>query len=219
MRASRPLLPGPFARPNVQSRCTPLILFVGLLGCQDRAAVDAPSAKRSAPPAAANGPARATVPSTTIAPPLNDAPPPEEPTDAKPVVVAAAIEPATAAPGATVTLIVRARIAPAWHIYASGNAGSTGMPTRLELSLPDGLEPDGDWQNPEPNVRPTSLGPEYILQGEAIFRRPLRIAAAATSGRLEAACTVTYQACNQSRCLLPVKADAAAALIVTPPKE
>ena len=93
------------------------------------------------------------------------------------------------------------------------------MPTRLELSLPDGLEPVGEWQNPEPDVRPSELGPEYILHDDVVFRHTLRVADAAPAGSLEAACVVAYQACDRSRCLLPAKIAAAAACTITPRTE
>jgi hypothetical protein len=184
--------------------------------------VEPPGAARDGGAPGAGTPRLAAEPHAQVDNPASAqpaAPPMEEPTNAKPVVAAATIEPADAAPGADVELVVRIRTAPAWHIYAAGKSGAAGMPTRLELSLPDGLELLGDWKNPEPDVRPSELGPEYILQGDVEFRHALRVTDAAAAGPLEATCVVTYQACDHSRCLLPAKIAAAAACTITPPTE
>jgi thiol:disulfide interchange protein DsbD len=117
------------------------------------------------------------------------------------VVAQAALLPAAARNGSEVELVIEARIAPGWHIYAADGPAGSGIPTSLTWKLPDGVEPAGEWQYPK-----TARGAEEqteIYEGNLRFRRPLRITERAKAGPLEIRCELTYQACNAFRCQPP----------------
>jgi hypothetical protein len=121
------------------------------------------------------------------------------------VVVAAAIFPPKAKPGDVVTLAVRFRAAIGWHIDAVEESDQTGpsVPTRLDLSLPAGVSPEGDWVVPEPDDFVDATGRKRIYANDVTFRRRLKIDHRQPLGTIELPCTVSYQACNDSRCTRP----------------
>jgi DsbC/DsbD-like thiol-disulfide interchange protein len=121
------------------------------------------------------------------------------------VVVAAGLFPPQARPGDVVTLAVRFRTLRGWHFFAVGDAGRTGpiLPTTLELDLPLGLSPEGDWELPEPEVYDGPTGRAQGYDGDVTFRRLLRIAQGQSLGIITLPLTVTYQACDDSICIRP----------------
>jgi DsbC/DsbD-like thiol-disulfide interchange protein len=125
----------------------------------------------------------------------------EEPTPNKPVVAQAALRPAVARNGSKVDLVIEARIAPGWHIYAADGPTRSAIATTLAWKLPEGVEPAGEWQYPK-----TARGAEEqaeIYEGNMRFRRPLRITERAKPGPLEIRCELTYQACDAFHCRPP----------------
>ena len=77
------------------------------------------------------------------------------------------------------------------------------MPTRLDLSLPAGVSPDGDWILPEPEDFVDATGRKRVYTGDLTFRRRLKIGGSQLLGSLTVPCTVSYQACNETRCTRP----------------
>lgn len=136
-----------------------------------------------------------------------------EPNNSAPVSVGMAVTPAQASPGETVMLVVRAKLASGWHIYAADRKSGTTVPTSLALQLPNGLEPTGDWQYPEPELYESVLGPTYIYHDEANFLFPLRVSDDA-AGNLSISCEFSYLACNDDTCLRPTKLPISADLSV-----
>jgi hypothetical protein len=67
-----------------------------------------------------------------------------EPDREHPVVAEARLTPATLRAGEALTLVVRVRTAPTWHVYAVGGSNGPGVPTTLTLKLPKGVEAQGE---------------------------------------------------------------------------
>ena len=128
----------------------------------------------------------------------------DEPSGANPVSIGAVVVPATVGPGELVTLLVRAKLASGWHIYAADRESGPTVATTLELQLPAGVEKKGDWQCPEPELYETVLGATYIYHDTADFLVPLRVADDA-AGNLRIACEFGYQACNDDICHVPTR--------------
>ncbi len=122
------------------------------------------------------------------------------------VVVAAAIFPQTARPGDAVTLAVRFRTAIGWHVSTVESADQTGPaePTRLDMKLPAGVSPDGDWVLPQPDTCVDAMGRRRVYTDDVTFRRRLKIDHRQSMGTLVLQCTVSYQACNDTVCTRPV---------------
>ncbi|HWB13141.1 MAG TPA: protein-disulfide reductase DsbD domain-containing protein [Pirellulales bacterium] len=123
----------------------------------------------------------------------------DEPVGHKPVAAGVILAPSKLTAPDTATLLIRVKTAPGWHIYAVGQPAGTSQPTRLELSLPEGLEPDGDWVYPEA----VAGGGNAIYEGDFSFRRRLRLTEAAQPGRLKVGCQIAYQACDPFSCRPP----------------
>ena len=121
--------------------------------------------------------------------------------DAKhPIVAHAEISPATARAGETLELIVRVKVAATWHIYAVGGSHGPGVSTTLNLTLPKGVEAQGEWACPQ-SVR--GKDGQMIYEGTLEFRRRLRVAKGAAEGPIDVCCEFAYQACDPFSCRLP----------------
>jgi DsbC/DsbD-like thiol-disulfide interchange protein len=173
-------------------RCRLLAAWLALgLGCQKPPA-DGPEAAKPPWPAA-----RADTASARPAEPVLV----EEPTADNPFVAKAALRPTEGSGGDTVDLVIQARTAPGWHIYAAGESPGGAVPTSVEVRLPRGVEPAGPWQYPR--AEPGQEGQGGIYQGQLLFRRPLKITQNAQRGAIEVQCELTYQACDPFRCRPP----------------
>jgi hypothetical protein len=127
----------------------------------------------------------------------------ERPDAESPVRVTAELAPAKGRPGETLDLIVRLETAPTWHIYAAEASKGPGIPARVTLDLPEGIESAGSWSYPEPA---RSSDGEMIYEGTFEFRHRLRVKASADRGPFEVACQLTYQACDPQSCRPPTTA-------------
>ncbi len=130
-----------------------------------------------------------------------------EPDARHPVVATAELAPATGHRGQSWVIIIRVKLAPAWHIYAAEGPNGSGIPTTLELRLPDAIEADGQWSYPK-----AILGSDgqMIYEGALEFRRKLRVRPDAAAGPISVACEFGYQACNPVSCHPPTKLELAA---------
>jgi hypothetical protein len=127
----------------------------------------------------------------------------EEPTPQKPVVAGAAIAPSKAAPGQTMILVVKAKTAATWHIYAADRPTDGAIATTLKLKLPEGIATDGEWHYPTPVPNPQGEG--WVYEGDLIFYRTLKTSAGRAPGPIEVSCDFGYQACDPSSCRPPTK--------------
>ena len=120
----------------------------------------------------------------------------------QPTVAQAELSPTKIPPGGTLELILKVKVASTWHIYAVGSPQGPGVPTTLKLTLPEGVEAEGEWNCPAP-VR--SLGGQMIYEGSLEFRRRLRVAKGAAYGPIDVSCDFVFQACDPFSCQLPTK--------------
>ena len=133
-----------------------------------------------------------------------------EPSGENVVTWGAAVDKPAIAVGDVVTLAVRAKIDPAWHIYAVKGTNTTGVnvPTTLELKLPAGVEQVGDWDIPESHLISDDT---HAYDSDVVFRTQLKATAA---GSHAVSCAVGFQSCNDKMCRPPTSIDVSANLIV-----
>ena len=161
------------------------------LGCQKPPA-DAPKADHPTMPAG-----RSDTPKVRPAAPILV----DEPTLENPFVAKAELRPAARSADDTVELVIEARTAPGWHIYAVGDSPAGTIPTSVEVKLPRGVEPAGPWKYPQ--AKPGQDGQGGIYEGKLQFLRRLQITENAPKGPIEVQCELTYQACDPFRCRPP----------------
>ncbi len=137
----------------------------------------------------------AETPKTAPSNPLAD------PTEREPVVASLSVEPTRAKRGEVVAVTITVKIGRDWHINAVSDTREFAIPTKLEINLPSGMTTVGEWEIPKPDVALADSGPVYM--GEVRFTRSLKVDSSAQAGRLELACKVSYQACDDHRCLRP----------------
>jgi hypothetical protein len=123
----------------------------------------------------------------------------DDPTEDRPVVLSAVVRPAAATVGDTVTVAVRMRIAPGWHTYAAAGKTEAAVLTRVEDALPVGAKPVGAWRLPK-GLSQEGGGEHYT--GDVVFLRTVTLEAT-PPGPVEIPVTVSFQACDQERCLPP----------------
>jgi DsbC/DsbD-like thiol-disulfide interchange protein len=130
-----------------------------------------------------------------------------EPSPSEPVSPGIALVPAQVRPGETVLLVVKAKIAPSWHIYAIDEPTGVSIPTSLKLTLPEGVVPEGKWQIPEPHefemTGSTADGPTFVYDGEVSFYRQLKVSPDSAGGQMSITCDFGYQACDAATCRPP----------------
>jgi DsbC/DsbD-like thiol-disulfide interchange protein len=136
----------------------------------------------------------------------------------QPLAAGAILIPATLTAPGTTTLLIRVRTAPGWHIYAVDRPAGTARPTRLELQLPDGVEPEGDWELPEPKIGEVGSSGQLVYEGDFRFTRRLKVVETASAGQLRVGCEIHYQACDPFSCRLPesLKVEASADVVQNP---
>jgi hypothetical protein len=110
-------------------------------------------------------------------------------------------------------ILVRARIAGGHHIYGTNVVGKAFTPTRVDLALPAGIEPAGDWEAP-----PTSRAAdgEFIYTDSVVFRRNVRARPDLAPGKVRLEGELHYQACTDELCWPPKTVHLSATLTVLP---
>jgi DsbC/DsbD-like thiol-disulfide interchange protein len=123
-----------------------------------------------------------------------------------PVTASIDADPRQLRPGDPFHLIVRARIAPGWHIYAVDKPAAAASRTSLEIEVPQGIERAGEWILPQASPDATLPGDlSFIYDGAVTFRSPLRVAADAAAGEKTIRCVLEYQACDRFSCRPPTE--------------
>jgi len=133
------------------------------------------------------------------------------PTDREPVTAGLALADPTPAPGSLVVLRLRVRVAPGHHIYAPEEPAKTYTPLTLKLTLPEGWEEFGEWNEPAAAHKDG----HSILAGDLMFRRLLVVPRNAT-GAAPLSCDLKVQACNADFCW-PPRTVTTTALVSFPP--
>jgi hypothetical protein len=126
----------------------------------------------------------------------------QEPDARNPVVATAELSPDTGHPGESSVIIIRVKMAPAWHIYAAEGSNGPGVSTTLKLTLPEAVEAEGQWSYPKPT---SGSDNQMIYEGALEFRRKLRVRPDAATGPVSVTCEFGYQACDPVLCHPPTK--------------
>ena len=100
--------------------------------------------------------------------------------------------------GGNKVLVVRVKIHPGYHIYASVGQGDAFIPTTLDFTLPAGYEKAGDLQRS--SFKGYNSTGTTIYEDKAEFRQPIRGNGAGT-----AQCTLGYQCCDAHICFPPTE--------------
>jgi hypothetical protein len=137
------------------------------------------------------------APSDTFDPPAVPEPSPSEPVKA--VMACRPSGPITA------ELLVAVRIARAHYLHAEADRGGTFTPLKIETTLPQGVEFDGDWNFPTPEV-----GRVPMYRTSVLLRRSLKITSPPLSREVTG--VLRYQACNDELCWPPGKLELSAPL-------
>jgi|GEM_PF-754044 len=114
----------------------------------------------------------------------------------EPVKLSASVEPSVASAGQVVTVLFRLGIAPRWHVATKAGTAGPEVPLSLELALPNGLEPEGEWTLPKPTFDAEGHG---RYEGKVELRHKVRVTAAA-HGKTEITPSAYFQACDPSSC-------------------
>ncbi len=115
-----------------------------------------------------------------------------------------------AKPGETVMAGIQLKMNPTWHTYWV-NAGDSGMPTKIEWQLPEGITAgEIAWPVPEKDV--ASGLTTFIYRNEVWLRVPLKIAANTVSGTKEIKAKLSWLECAEV--CVPGKAEVQATLTV-----
>jgi thiol:disulfide interchange protein len=117
------------------------------------------------------------------------------------------VQPAVAAPGQTVELLVTATPAANWHIYAQGDPDpdAISQPTLIAVAEPATWPIGAVTASAEPTVKPASdFLPEQRYHSQAVtWRIPITVPADAPLGKHKFRGIVGYQTCSDSRCDTP----------------
>ena len=127
------------------------------------------------------------------------------------------LEPASAAPGATVLGHLSAQIEPGWHMYSFTPVTGANIPTTL---TPAGNSVVGGFQilQPPPKraVDPNFEKATETYEGSVTFLVKLEIKKDAAAGAAEITLRPRYQTCDASHCVPPVTKNVTATLTVDP---
>jgi hypothetical protein len=124
------------------------------------------------------------------------------PSDTNRVTAALVAHPKPARYGETITLFVKARVAPGCHIYALEDSGSKIMPTSLTNRPSHFFKPDGPWRGPQPKVKDDG---SRTLSGDILFQRRYNIVDQGIGPMFgeKIAVDLTFQVCNEALCWPP----------------
>ena len=123
----------------------------------------------------------------------------------RPVVWTASAAPAPVAPGATMTIQLKARIDQGWHVYSISQGPGGPIPTRIALAPGQPFELVGTVQGPRPDTRfDSNFGINVETYDDlATFALTVRVGANARPGTDTLAIKARFQTCNASLCLPP----------------
>ncbi len=99
-------------------------------------------------------------------------------------------------------LTLQVKILDGWHAYGSIPQGSAYVPMTVDLRLPKGFERHGEWQLPQGTLSVETPGLTTV-EGDLTYRCELRGSTDGSGSSGEVACTLSYQVCDDSSCLMP----------------
>lgn len=106
-----------------------------------------------------------------------------------------------AAPGDSFDVVVQVRMSRNFHIYAGNDTNSPNIPTTVNLTLPNGLKPTGEWTN-SPAAVQSKDGP-LIYTNAVAFHRMVKVSADAPRQTINLSVALRYQACDDNECFPP----------------
>jgi hypothetical protein len=172
-----------------------LVLFGALQGCGSastaKKSVDASALNFSVP--TVNRPQAPTVPVAPIVEEIAVT----EPSPSEPLTAMMTIQPKRAAVGETALVLVHIRIASAHFIHAKDEAGGPFVPLAVDITVPDGVEPIGDWQFPNPEK---GRGNSLAYRNSVLLRRSLRVVSNAAPRTLTLKGELQYLVCTDELC-------------------
>jgi Disulphide bond corrector protein DsbC len=172
-----------------------IVLFGALPGCGSdstaKKSVDVGAENFSVPTAS-----RAHALATAVAIGIEEISVPD-PSPTEPVTAVMTIQPKRASVGETVEVLVRIRIAGAHFIHAKGDAGGPFVPVAVNTTLPEGVEPIGDWQVPTPEK---GHGNSPVYRNSVLLRRSLKIVSSSAPETLTVIGELQYQVCTDELC-------------------
>ncbi len=117
------------------------------------------------------------------------------------------------APGEPGRLVALVRIEEGWHVNSHQPTYEYLIPTTVEVALPKGWEAPR-LAYPRPEIARFTFAEEAlsVFQGEVPVVAAFRVPPAQSTGEVPLLVTVTYQACNDTQCLPPVRHEQKAAL-------
>jgi thiol:disulfide interchange protein DsbD len=123
---------------------------------------------------------------------------------AEPVVARAMASLSSVPPGGTIGVAVKLELAPHWHINANKVNDEFLIPTSVIFEAPAGFEIRGPlYPAPVEKKLDFSEQPLLLYEKEAVVGALLVAPAKAEPGDVTAVATVTYQACDNEKCLAP----------------
>lgn len=133
------------------------------------------------------------------------------------LTLTAAFEPATAKPGESVTLVLKASVTPGWHAY--GTLEQTNIPVALaadKLQL-GGLERAGEPQIPPGDMTMKGGLRQFPLPNAFTVKQPLKVPAGMAGGAVTVTGAFDFQLCDEAMCLPPDEAKFTATLTLDAP--
>ena len=106
-----------------------------------------------------------------------------------------------AAPGDSFDLVVQIRMTRNFHIYGGNDTNSPNIPTTVNLTLPKGLTPAGEWTN-APTAVKSKDGP-LIYTNAVAFHHMVNVSPNAPHQALNISVALRYQACDDNECFPP----------------
>ncbi len=126
------------------------------------------------------------------------------------------VEPASAAPGASVLGRLTAKLDPGWHLYAL-TAPKPIIATSIRLSDNPAVESVRVYAPPAHKAFDENFGFEVAsYEGEVAFLLEIRLAAKAAAGPVDLTAETRFQSCDNKMCLPPRRVSAVAKLTVDP---
>ncbi len=125
----------------------------------------------------------------------------------------------TSAPqGGTIQVAITLDISHPWHVNAHEPGGEFAVPTELVINAPEGFSVT-EIVYPRGHKKKLEFSEDelWLYEGKTSIGVALTVAADAPVGDARLTGTLTYQACDNEKCLLPESEDIAITISVTPP--
>jgi len=97
-------------------------------------------------------------------------------------------------------IVIKAMIAPGWHLYCFVPSDMPYIPAECLLKLPAGVTAVGGWEKSRPMASGTDRG-VLIWEGETVFVQRLKSGNSDMKGVIQTG--LSYQSCNLRQCLPP----------------